>query len=225
LYKKILMLSIILPLLTNCSNRPIKKDHKATKQNETITESSFLGKLLIGTLTFYGTKGNIGKALKATKFGGNASGYLVGKKLSDMQKRYKEKEEELISNILQIDEDINNLKTKNNQLLVEIVSIQKEINTLGVNAQIRKRQKLDTQVSIKHRLQKQREKLQLLLISNKQVSKKIAFSKSKANEYDYTQEDKKEILQSVTFLEKESKDSTKNITKNIASIDKLISTL
>ena len=97
------MLSIILPLLTNCSNRPIKKDHKATKQNETISESSFLGKLLIGTLTLYGTKGNIGKALKATRFGGNASGYFVGKNLSDMQKNYKEKEEELISNILKIE--------------------------------------------------------------------------------------------------------------------------
>ncbi len=221
MYKKVssIPLIIALSLFLGCSNKPVKK------QNETMTESSLVGKVLLGTLTLLGTKGNIGKALKASRFGGNASSYFVGKKLSDMQKRYKEKEQELISNIIQIDEESTELKKKNGQLLVELISIQEKIKELEENKQIKESQKIKKQTSIKNKLIEKKKSLQSLLSKNRQISKKVAFSKNKVNKYKYTKEDKKEILKSIAFLEKSSQNHAQNINKNIDSINKMISTL
>jgi len=226
MYKKILSIPLLLSLslFIGCSNKSIKKE-TPKKQNETISESSFVGKVLVGTLTLLGTKGNIGKALRASKFGGNASGYFVGKKLSDMQKRYKAKEEELIVNILKIDEESSELKEKNSQLLAELTSMQTKIEKLKVDKELKESQKTLKQTAIKTKLQDKKKRLQQLLSKNSQVSKKIAFSKTKVNEYEYTKEDKKEILKSVALLEKNSKNYTQEINKNIASIDTMISTL
>lgn len=224
MYKKIFQFSLIISIFGGCANKSLSKENPPKKQNETITESSLIGKVLVGTLALLGT-GNVGKALKASKFGGNASGYFVGKKLSDMQKRYKEKEEELISNILQIDEESTELKEKNSQLLVELSSMQEKIEELNENKQIKESQKSVQQTAIKDKLEEKKKRLQSLLTKNRQVSKKIALSKSKANEYEYTKEDKKEILKSVAFLEKSSQNYEKDINKNIASIDNMISTL
>jgi len=221
MYKKIssIPLLIALSLFLGCSNKPVKK------QNETMTESSLVGKVLVGTLTLFGTKGNIGKALNASRFGGNASSYFVGKKLSDMQKRYKAKEEELIANILKIDVESSELREKNSQLLVELNSMQKKIEALKADKQLKESQKVLKQASIKTKLQEKKVRLERLLTQNRQVSEKIAFSKTKANQYEYTQEDRKEILKSVALLEKSSQSYTHDINKNIASINTMISTL
>ena len=226
--KKITTISLLIyiTLFSACSNKTVQKEESSTnRQNQTMSETSLVGKVLVGTLTLLGTKGNIGKALNASRFGGNASAYFMGKKLSDMQKRYKEKEEELIANIIKIDEESVELKEKNNQLLLELTSMQKKIKELKENKQLKESQRTLKQASIKTKLQEKKKRLQLLLTQNRQVSKKIAFSKSKANEYEYTTEDKKEILKSVAFLEKSSQNYTQNINKNIASIDKMISTI
>jgi len=225
MYKKIFKISLIISIFGGCANKSLSKDSPPKKQNETITESSFIGKVLVGSLALLATGGNVGKAMKASKFGGNASGYFVGKKLSDMQKRYKEKEEELISNIIKIDEESTELKEKNSQILIELISMQEKIEELNENKQIKESQKSVRQKSIKNKLQDKKKNLLSLLSKNKQVSKKLALSKNKANEYKYTKEDKKEILKSVAFLEKNSQNYEKNINKNIASINKMISTL
>jgi len=226
--KKITTISLLISitLFSACSNKTLQQEENSkNKQNKTMTETSLAGKLLVGTLTLLGTKGNIGKALNASRFGGNASAYFMGKKLSDMQKRYKEKEEELIANIIKIDEESIELKKKNSQLLVELTSMQEKIEELKENKQLKESQKTLKQVSIKEKLQEKRKRLQLLLTQNREVFKKIAFSKSKAHEYEYTREDKKEILKSVAFLEKSSQNYTQDINKNIASIDNMINTL
>jgi DNA repair exonuclease SbcCD ATPase subunit len=221
MYKKIssIPLLIALSLFLGCSNKPVKK------QNETMTESSFVGKVLVGTLTLLGTKGNIGKALNASRFGGNASSYFVGKKLSDMQKRYKAKEEELIANILKIDVESSELREKNSQLVVELDSMQKKIKALQADKELKENQKALKQASIKVTLQENKKRLQQLLSQNQQVSEKISFSKTKAKEYEYTKEDRKEILKSVALLEKSSQQYAQEINKNIASINTMISTL
>ena len=222
MYNKIFLTSILLSLylFNGCANKSTAK-----KQNETISESSFIGKLFIGTVALFATKGNIGKAMKASKFGGNASGYFVGKKLSDMQKRYKEKEEELITTIIKIDEESIELKEKSSQLKIELLSMKEEIDTLQSNKTIKEDQKLEEKTAIKRKLEEKRKNLQKLLEKNKAVSKKISLSKSKANKYEYTKEDKKEILKSVAFLEKSSKNYQKDINKNIHSINSMISAL
>ncbi|SFV51378.1 hypothetical protein MNB_SV-12-1006 [hydrothermal vent metagenome] len=221
MYKKTSLISllIILSLFLGCSNKSVEK------QNETMTESSLVGKVLVGTLTLLGTKGNIGKALNASRFGGNASSYFVGKKLSDMQKRYKAKEKELIANILKIDVESNELREKNSQLVIELKSMQKKIEALKADKQLKESQKVMKQTSLKTKLQEKKVRLEQLLTQNRQVSKKIAFSKTKANQYEYTPKDRKEILKSVALLEKSSQSYTHDINKNIASIDKMISTL
>jgi hypothetical protein len=227
MYKKVLSISLLisLSLFIGCSNKSIEKKNPNKKQNETITETSLIGKVVVGTLTLLGTKGNIGKALNASRFGGNASSYFVGKKLSDMQKRYKAKEEELIANILKIDVESSELREKSSQLLVELNSMQNKIEALKAYKQIKESQKVLKQASIKTKLQDKKKRLQQLLSKNSQVSKKIAFSKTKVNEYEYTTEDKTEILKSAVLLEKNSQNYTQKISKNIASIDKMISTL
>jgi len=227
MHKKIFYISICLSifLFNGCSNRTVAKDSSAKKQNETITESSVLGKIFFAGVTLWGTKGNVGKAIKASKFGGTASGYFVGKKLSDMQKRYKEKEEALIANILKIDEESTALKEKSNQLETELVSMKEKIDTLQSNKTIKESQKREEKTSIKLKLEEKKKNLRKLLEKNKAVSKKISLSKNKANKYEYTKEDKKEILKSVAFLEKSSKSYQDDINKNISSIDSMISTL
>jgi predicted RNase H-like nuclease (RuvC/YqgF family) len=225
MYKKIFLVlfPIYIFLFSSCSNKTVKQEKDPTqKQNETIKETSFLGKIMVGAVTFLGTKGNIGKTLKATKFGGTASAYLVGRRLSDMQKRYKEKEEELIANILKIDKESTELKEQNNKLLIELMFMKDKIEKLKENKVIEKQEKIEQQTALKSKLQQKREVLKLLLAKNKRISKKIALSKSKANEYKYTKEDKKEILKSVAFLEKNSQSYSKNINKSIDSINKTI---
>lgn len=217
-----LSLLITIPLFTSCSNRIITADTNTTK-TQTTTESTLVSKLLIGALTFYGTKGDIEKTFKATKFGGNASGYYVGQKLSAIQKSYKDKEEALIQEILEIDVESYELKEKNLQLAKDLKSMTQTIEKLENSKSIKEKQL--AKLSLKSKLEKKKTSLETLLKQNEQIRKKISFSKSKANEYEYKEEDKKEILKSISFLEKSSQEYQNNLLKDIQSLDQTISTL
>jgi len=223
----IVSLLISTSFFSACSNRAVKKDDNITG-TQTVKETTFVGKLLVGALTLYGTGGNIEKALKATKFAGNASGYHVGEKLAIIQKKYKDKEESLIEKILQIDTESNELKEKILQLTENLVTMQEEIENLEKNKIKKeniKKEKEFKQVALKKKLKQKKNRLEILLNENKKISKKISFSKRKANEYKYEAEDKKEILKSISFLEKSSKNHENSILQEISSLDKMISTL
>jgi len=226
MYKKMVLTSLILPvfLFTSCSNRSIKPKNNVNQQNETIKETSLMGKILVGALTLYGT-GNVGKAIKTSKFAGNASGYFVGKKLSDMQKRYKAKEEALIADILSIDQESIELQEKNEQLSTELLSMQSRVEELQRDKESKESEKVTQKASVKNKLIKKRAELKQLLKKHQAVSKKISFSKNKVKEYEYTKEDRAELLKSVNILAKSSRSSEEKITQNIASIDRIIDTL
>ena len=224
--KKIASISLILyiSIFSSCSNKSIKPKPSPNQQNETIKESSLVGKILVGALTLYGT-GNVGKAIKSSKFAGNASGYFVGKKLSDMQKRYQAKEEELIADILLIDQESIDLKKRSEQLSTELTSMQSQVEELQSNRDIKESEKIIQNSSVKTKLLAKKEELQSLLKKNKAVSKKISFSKNKVKEYEYKKEDRAELLKSVNILAKSSQADKAKILEEIASIDRIIDTL
>jgi len=230
MYKKLLLFSIPLyiTLFSACSNKtPNQNNNKeqVAKENATIKESSILGKIVVGALTLYGTGGNIGKTLKATKFAGNASGYFVGRKLSNMQKKYKEKEEKLIGDIIKIEEESIEIREKNVKLTSDLSSIETKIIKLKENKTVKEEETRSEKGALKEKLEKKRKALEALLIKNKKISKKIAHSKNKANEYNYKTEDKKEIIASVNVLMNNSEKFSTKINKDIASIDKILKTL
>lgn len=226
--KKNILFVIPVFLFLACSNRVIPKEEKTTqipKENQTIKESSLFGKVLVGALTFLGTKGNLQKTFEATKFGGNASGYFVGKKLSDIQKKYKDKEENLISKIIKIDQESTDLQTKNIQLNKNLLVLTQNIETLKNNKNIKKSEKKSQQLVLGNSLKKEKEKLKELLNQNHKLSQKISFSKGKTNEYNYSKEDKKELLEGVAFLEKNTQDFDKQLTQKLNTIDNLIQSI
>lgn len=226
--KKYISIILSLYLCTGCSNKVIKQEKESanvTQENQTIKESSLLGKILVGTLTFLGTKGNLQKTFEATKFGGNASGYFVGKKLSDIQKKYKDKEEVLISQIIQIDEESTDLQTKNTQLNNNLLQLEENIKTIENNKILKESEKKSQQLLIRKQLKKEKEKFKKLLSQNHKLSQKISFSKEKTNEYNYSKEDKRELLESVSFLEKNTQSFEKKITQKLNTVNSLIATI
>ena len=230
MYKKILLLSIpfYITFFSACSNKEPEQNNsnkQVKKQNSTINETSIVGKIVVGALAFYATKGNIGKTMKATKFGGTASGYFVGRKLSNMQKRYKEKEEQLIADIIKIEEESIELKEKNSNLSSDLSLMEEKITKLKTDKTLRVSEKKVEKEALRSKLEKQKKKLQALLLKNKKISDKISYSKGKANEYNYKKEDKKEIIKSVNMLKKSSEKFATNINININSIDEILKTL
>jgi len=229
MYSKLYLIPLTLSILlfSACSNKVIGKETNATqrnKENETIKESSFIGKVVVGTFTFLATK-NLKKSFEATKFGGTASGYFIGKKLSNMQKKYKDKEEMLISKIINIDQESVKLQTKNIELNKNLLELEQNLELVKKSKAFKKSEKKSQELLLKNNFQEKKEKLQIFLNENHKLSQKISSSKAKVNEYNYSKEDKKELLKSVSFLEKITQDFDKEINNKLSIINKLIKTI
>jgi uncharacterized protein YoxC len=186
----------------------------------TALQSAAGGALLGGAIAYWQTGGDMKKvALIATA--GAAVGYLIGQKLAEIQKNYKGEENALISNIIKVEEESINLRAKNEELTGSINAIENEITILKENKLLNAKKK----TALTNQLQEKRNSLESLLTKNQDLSSKISNSKSKVEEYEYTDEHKQDLLSSVDTLSKQVKTSTNAINKDISSIDNILASL
>jgi len=225
--KKTLKLLYISPMLLvlGCSTTPSPEKNTQSEKSETTKETSAIGKVLIGALVFLGTKGDVAKALKATKFGGNAVGYFAGEKLTTMQKSYKEKEETLIGQILTINEASERLKEQNSQLSENLLLMDEEITQLEKDKTLKTTEQKELKANLNSKLTAQKERLTLLRSDNEKLKEQILNSKKKSKAYNYKSEDKEEILKSIEFLNTQSKEQETSINENLRSINTLLAKL
>jgi len=191
--------------------------------DNTAMQSASGGALLVGIGTYFKT-GSMKKALIGAAAGA-AAGYLIGTHLASMQKNYKGQEEQLISNIIDIDKETSELETKNNDLSSELTSIEAEITKLQNNKTIKNTNKIALKSQLKSDLASKKKNIETLINNNKKIAQKIASSKSQMNTYEYKAEDKKELIKSVDILANKTQKSESSLNNKLASINKLINTL
>ncbi|HIP12851.1 MAG TPA: hypothetical protein EYG73_09065 [Arcobacter sp.] len=151
---------------------------------------------------------------------GGTAGYIVGGKLADMQKRYKGEEEVLISKILTIDEESEDLKNKSNTLSSELNELENQfINLKKIKYEksannTRLKKKFISQLTLK------KQKTKDLLKNYEDLSSKISNSKLRVNQYEYKNQDKKELLAYVKKLSNDSNKQKNELHSKIALMEK-----
>ena len=152
---------------------------------------------------------------------GAAAGYVIGGELAKMQSNYKGQENQLISEIINIDSESKLLQTKNDALSISISKIENEITELENSKSLKKANK----INLVNKLNEKKRKFHTLLKKNQILSSKISNSKSKVNKYKYKAVDKKEILKDVALLDNQTKKYKDDINQKIAYIDTMLSNL
>ena len=215
--KRTILLLTSITLFVGCASASKALSDFRNKSSEggdnTALQASIVGGVVIGGLSYLSSdKDGTTTLIGAT--GGAVGGYMIGRKLAKMQKRYKGEENELIANIIEIDDESKALEKKNLQLSRDIAIIEEKIELLDKQKSSKNREKQ----LLKSTLNNRKSELKKVLIQYQMVDKKIANSKSKISQYEYSDKDKKNLLKSVDILAKASAQSIKDIKKKLITI-------
>ena len=246
MYKKIIITSTLVSTLifTGCvTPKPDEGDNNTTKAGKGTQLMSMLGGAILGATGVYITNAIKGHDKDETKkekkarenrernqilagaVVGGAVGYVVGGKLADMQKRYKGEENRLISQIIDIEKESEELKRKNSNLTSELNQLDGQITTLQTDRITKAQSKADLKRDLITQLESKKAKLKSLIRRNQQLSKKILSSKSQVNKYEYKAKDKRDILKHVNILSDNSKKYEQELNSKIALINTKIRNL
>ena len=225
MYKKIIISAIIYTLLfTSCASKSSNEGGQGTQVGSTIV-GALVGMSSVYLYDIITGKKTTRNELIAGAITGGFAGFIIGNELSKMQKRYKSKENKLISDIIKIDKESEELAKKNRILSSKLNRIESTISQLQRNRNLKQRNKARIKARLRAKLRTNKQNLRKLIRRNRQISKKLSRSKSKAKQYNYSTRDKQNILSDINKLNNNSRQYERNLNNKLVSVDNMLRNL